>query len=41
MLKNNEWDKSSFLMEINAKVLRGEVTAATLVSAADIPKKDE
>lgn len=41
VLKNNEWDKRPLIMEINAKVLRGEITAATLVSAANIPKKPE
>jgi len=38
VLKNNEWDKRPFIMEINAKILRGEITAATLVSATNIPK---
>lgn len=38
VLKNNEWAKRPVLMEINAKVLRGQITSATLVSAKDINK---
>tara|TARA_R110000851_G_C13101290_1_gene568432 strand:- start:12998 stop:13969 length:972 start_codon:yes stop_codon:yes gene_type:complete len=40
-LKNNEWAKRPVLMSINAKELRGEITAATLVSVKDLPKKQE
>jgi len=40
VLKNNEWAKKPVVMEINAKMLRGEYTTATLVSAKDIKKKE-
>lgn len=36
ILKNNEWAKKPVILEINAKILRGEITAATLVSAKNI-----
>lgn len=41
ILKNNEWDKKPFLMQVNAKELRGEITSATLVSASNIPKREK
>lgn len=38
ILKNNEWAKKPIVMEINAKVLREEITSATLVSASNIQR---
>ena len=42
VLRNNEWAKKPILMEINAKILRDEVSSATLVSVKNIPElKDQ
>lgn len=38
ILKNNEWAKKPVLLEINAKVLRGSITAATLIKASNIQR---
>lgn len=39
ILKNSEWAKKPVMMEINARMLRNQITTATLVSASDIPKE--
>jgi hypothetical protein len=38
ILKNSEWAKKPVAMEINARVLRGDITSATLISAAAISR---
>jgi len=39
--KNNEWAKKPVHLEINAKILCGEITTAVLVTASKIEKDEE
>jgi hypothetical protein len=39
ILKESEWEKRPVAMQINARLLRGEITKAVLVSAEPIARQ--